>query len=69
MTGIKYRTVDVDGFKIFYREAGPACDCLQYWRSVAGQHLAHPMRVATAEQRKPWDVPLMCRDLHGCNPR
>ncbi len=24
MTGIKYRTVDVDGFKIFYREAGPS---------------------------------------------
>jgi pimeloyl-ACP methyl ester carboxylesterase len=24
MTGIKYRTSDVDGFKIFYREAGPA---------------------------------------------
>ena len=22
MTGIKYRTEDVDGFKIFYREAG-----------------------------------------------
>jgi pimeloyl-ACP methyl ester carboxylesterase len=24
MTGIKYRTEDVDGFKIFYREAGPS---------------------------------------------
>jgi pimeloyl-ACP methyl ester carboxylesterase len=24
MTDIKYRTADVDGFKIFYREAGPA---------------------------------------------
>jgi pimeloyl-ACP methyl ester carboxylesterase len=24
MTGIKYRIVDVDGFKIFYREAGPS---------------------------------------------
>ena len=24
MTAIKYRTADVDGFKIFYREAGPA---------------------------------------------
>ena len=24
MTGIKYRTADVDGFKVFYREAGPA---------------------------------------------
>jgi pimeloyl-ACP methyl ester carboxylesterase len=24
MTGIKYRTADVDGFKIFYREAGPS---------------------------------------------
>jgi pimeloyl-ACP methyl ester carboxylesterase len=24
MTGIKYRTTDVDGFKIFYREAGPS---------------------------------------------
>ncbi|HEY6456680.1 MAG TPA: alpha/beta hydrolase [Steroidobacteraceae bacterium] len=24
MTDIKYRTVDVDGFKVFYREAGPA---------------------------------------------
>jgi len=24
MTGIKYRTVGVDGFKIFYREAGPS---------------------------------------------
>jgi pimeloyl-ACP methyl ester carboxylesterase len=24
MSAIKYRTVDVDGFKIFYREAGPA---------------------------------------------
>jgi pimeloyl-ACP methyl ester carboxylesterase len=24
MTAIKYRTVDVDGFKVFYREAGPA---------------------------------------------
>jgi pimeloyl-ACP methyl ester carboxylesterase len=24
MTGITYRTADVDGFKVFYREAGPA---------------------------------------------
>src|ERR1700726_4196479 len=24
MTGIKYRTADVDGFKIFYRQAGPS---------------------------------------------
>src|SRR5262249_19504832 len=24
MTAIKYRTADLDGFKIFYREAGPA---------------------------------------------
>ena len=24
MSAIKYRTVDVDGFKVFYREAGPA---------------------------------------------
>src|ERR1700733_12837114 len=24
MTAISYRTADVDGFKIFYREAGPA---------------------------------------------
>src|SRR5471032_724584 len=24
MTGITYRTADVDGFNIFYREAGPA---------------------------------------------
>jgi pimeloyl-ACP methyl ester carboxylesterase len=24
MTAIQYRTVDVDGFKVFYREAGPA---------------------------------------------
>src|SRR6201996_4412296 len=24
MTAIKYRTADVDGFKVFYREAGPA---------------------------------------------
>mgnify|MGYP001555214061 CR=1 FL=1 len=24
MTGIKYRTADVDGFRIFYREAGPS---------------------------------------------
>jgi pimeloyl-ACP methyl ester carboxylesterase len=24
MTAIKYQTVDVDGFKVFYREAGPA---------------------------------------------
>jgi len=24
MTGIKYRTADVDGFKVFYREAGPS---------------------------------------------
>ena len=24
MAPIRYRTVDVDGFKIFYREAGPA---------------------------------------------
>ena len=23
MTAIKYRTADVDGFNIFYREAGP----------------------------------------------
>ena len=25
MTPIKYHTADVDGFKVFYREAGPAC--------------------------------------------
>ena len=24
MTSIEYRTADVDGFKVFYREAGPA---------------------------------------------
>ena len=24
MTGITYRTANVDGFKVFYREAGPA---------------------------------------------
>jgi pimeloyl-ACP methyl ester carboxylesterase len=24
MTAIKYHSVDVDGFSIFYREAGPA---------------------------------------------
>ncbi|MGY4465602.1 pimeloyl-ACP methyl ester carboxylesterase [Bradyrhizobium sp. LB9.1b] len=24
MTGIKYRSADIDGFKIFYREAGAA---------------------------------------------
>jgi hypothetical protein len=24
MTPVRYRTADVDGFKIFYREAGPA---------------------------------------------
>jgi hypothetical protein len=24
MTGIKYRSADVDGFNIFYREAGPS---------------------------------------------
>ena len=24
MTAIRYRTADVDGFKVFYREAGPA---------------------------------------------
>ena len=24
MASIRYRTADVDGFKVFYREAGPA---------------------------------------------